>query len=292
MFLRLLHNNYEVKIVSMKLILKVFFCLLLFNLLLSSSSAVEYSKGDIVEGEFEINRLKITLPAEKWEVAFKGTFTYGSLHLKGYDLIRLDKDNQLIESINIGFFFVSGRAQADVNLEINKILFLDEYDGCYERPEYYVVEVYHKGSSHNCLVIGHGDPTKALYNPDDPSKKAAKAHARKWIEERNIKLPKMALGSNHYYFSRLSGAYWYLLSYWIDPDILGAPKINNFTEETSEYHKLNIHKYPEHKKTMDLWTSIITKRHQDFEKMIKSKHRHRLNLEKYNPIEFNDDLYK
>ncbi len=276
----------------MKLILKVFFCLLLFNLLLSSSSAGGYSRGDIVKNEIELYRLKIPLPPGKWEIFDIFGSHYGSLHAKEYDLVKLNKNNQIIETVSLGFIFTAGRAQADVNLVVNEILFYDKYDGCYERPEYYVVEVYHKGSTHNCTVIGHADPMKELYNPDDPSLKRYSAYTRKKIEDRKIKLPKMGLYSNHFYFSRLVGAYWYVLSYGIDPEILGGPNINNFTEETSEYHKLNIHKYPEHKKIMDLWTSISTKRHQDFEKMVKAKHRHRLDLEKYNPIEFNDDLYK
>ena len=202
----------------MKLILKVFFCLLLFNLLLSSSSAAEYSKGDIIEGEIKVLRLKIPLPSGKWELVFKDTFAYGSLHLMGYTLVKIDKTNKVIGKIELAYFFVSGKAQANVNLAINEILFYDKYDGCYERPEYYVVEVYHKGSTHNCTTIGHSDPMKELYNPDDPSTKHYFADVRKWIEDRKIKLPKIWLWSDHFYFSRLSGAYWYLLGYGVDPE--------------------------------------------------------------------------
>ena len=63
--------------------------------------------------------------------------------------------------------------------------------------------------------------------------------------------------------------------------IFNSPKLNYFTEESSEFHKANISRYPEHKITMDKWISFSAKRHRHIEKSLKAKNHHLLNLDKY-----------
>jgi len=235
-------------------------------------------------------RLKIPLTKGKWVVYEKDTWRWANVDVNAVDIARLGEDNEILEAISLVYSNWGGNYQSAVNQVINKAIFYDEHDGCYEKPEYYVINFYHKGSTHNCLIIGHSDPMKELYNPDDSSMRIYSSETRKWIEDNNIKLPKIGFYSSSTYFSRLTGSYWYVLNYFIDPKILEAPEINNFSEETSEYHKLNIHKYPQHKKIMDLWVSISTKRHQEFEKLIKVKQKHLLDLQKYNPQDH--DLFK
>ena len=70
----------------------------------------------------------------------------------------------------------------------------------------------------------------------------------------------------------------YGVSYAIDPSILNGPEISFYTEESSEYHKYNIKNYPEHEKIMQKWLSISANRHKVFEKSVKAKERHLLNL--------------
>ena len=89
------------------------------------------------------------------------------------------------------------------------------------------------------------------------------------------------LRSYHTYFSRVVGGRWYQISRFVNPKILNAPKSNFFNEETSEYHKLNISKFPDHIETMNRWISNSSKFHKEFEKMIKTKNRHKLSLDKY-----------
>ena len=67
----------------------------------------------------------------------------------------------------------------------------------------------------------------------------------------------------------------------VHPKLLGAPKSNFFTEETSEYHKSNISQFPDHKKIMEKWVSISSRFHKNFENMVKAKSHHKLSLEKY-----------
>ena len=77
------------------------------------------------------------------------------------------------------------------------------------------------------------------------------------------------------------GGNWVGLSYSINPKLLNAPKNNYITEATSEYHKQNIQRFPEHKKIMEQWVSIAAERHLEFENLSNSKGRHKLKLDKY-----------
>ena len=261
-----------------KLIVIVVMCLLFFDV----SYAKKYKLNDVVQNEFYLNKnFIIDLPEGKWVVAEKSSGNYYQLVSKIYTLVRL-LDNRAVEAIEIGELKTAGVYQYIIDQAIYESLFKNKYDGCYERPEYSLLEFYKKGSTHNCFWLGHTDLYKDLFAPEDPNTKNAKL--KKWITQNNIDLPKVTLFSNHAYFSRLKAGNWYLISYHIDPNELGAPKNKYIAEETSEYHKNNIDNHPEHKKVMKKWISISAQRHIDFENSIKVIERHKLSLDKFNPI--------
>jgi len=246
------------------------------------SYAKKYKLNDVVQNEFYLNKnFIIDLPEGKWVVAEKSRGNYYQLVSKIYTLVRL-LDNRAVEAIEIGELKTAGVYQYIIDQAIYESLFKNKYDGCYERPEYSLLEFYKKGSTHNCFWLGHTDLYKDLFAPEDPNTKNAKL--KKWITQNNIELPKVTLFSNHAYFSRLKAGNWYLISYHIDPNELGAPKNKYIAEETSEYHKNNIDNHPEHKKVMKKWISISAQRHIDFENSIKVIERHKLSLDKFNPI--------
>ena len=56
---------------------------------------------------------------------------------------------------------------------------------------------------------------------------------------------------------------------------------NFFSEETSEYNKSKISQFPNHQKTMNEWISLSSQFQKQFEEMVKSKKRHRLDLDDY-----------
>ena len=87
--------------------------------------------------------------------------------------------------------------------------------------------------------------------------------------------------SYHSYFSRLIRGEWYVIQYMANPKLFNSPKLNYLTEESSEFHKANISRYPEHKLTIDKWISFSAKRHREIEKLLKAKEHHLLNLDKY-----------
>ena len=268
-------------------------CLVLYlflNLLLCGNIyAKTYQVDDVVEAEFIINKsFQIKLPSGKWIVAERSTEYYYGLTSKVYSLIRLE-NNKAIEAIEIAEIKTAGVYENAVNQAIYMALFKNKYDGCYARPEYTAVKFYVKGSTHNCFWVGHHDLIKHIYNPDDPELKTANTQLKKWLKDKQISLPKVALYSEHSYFSRLAMGKWYAVTYLVDPKILNAPDNNFITEESSEYHKYNIDNYPEHKKIMQKWISTSARRHIEFENSIKALKRHRLNLNDLSPKDINTD---
>ena len=258
---------------NFSLIILVF---LIFFSICNNTNAKGYRVNDMVEKQFVMNKkFQLNLPKGKWVVADRDISDYYNLSSKVYSLVRLE-NNLAVEWIEIGEMKTVGVPEHLVNRALLTVLFAGKYDGCYERPEYFIVKVYKKGSTHNCLVVDHSDVHKDFYTPDDPD--VTNARLKKWIRDNNIQLPSVGLSSFHSYFSRLAGDKWYLLQYGIDPKILNAPKNKFISEETSEYHKNNISNYPEHQKIMQKWLSISAKRHIEFENIIKVKERHKLDL--------------
>ena len=244
-------------------------------------NAKRYKVNDVIENQFVMNKkFQLNLPEGKWTVVQSRGDNYYGLVSKIYLLVRLE-NNLAVESIEIAEVKTAGVFESLVNQAIYEALFKNKYDGCYERPEYFVVKVYKKGSTHNCLVIDHSDVHKDFFTPDD--REASDAGVKKWIRDNNIQLPRVGLSSFHAYFSRLAAGKWYLLSYGIDPKILSGPKNNFISEETSEYHKNNISNYPDHQKTMQKWVSISAQRHIEFENLIKVIERHKLDLGDLSP---------
>ena len=245
-----------------------------------------YRSGTIFENQIEFSK-KFTLPLTegKWEVINQYEFNY-FFQFKGNSIVRL-KNNEVMEFIWIERANLSSYQDAYIDNAMNEIVFKDQYDGCYTRPEYYIVEVYSKGSTHNCLVIRHIDSNKELFSPDDPG--AVNAKLKKSLRDRSIIIPPIMFDSYHSYFSRLIRGEWYVIQYMANPKLFNSPKINYLTEESSEFHKANISRYPEHKLTMDKWISVSAERHREIEKLLKAKEHHLLNLDKY--IQKNDNDY-
>ena len=239
-----------------------------------------YKTGQEVEGQiFFSKKVKIDLPEGKWIIAARQLYNYHGLNLEEYILVKTE-NNEFLEGVRVGQFHLAGIVEARINTALYEILFKDKYDGCYERPEYFVLEFYTKGSSHNCFWVMHEEVNK-LYNPDDPALRGANRLIKKWLKDNSIKLPKITLGSDHSYFSRLTGGTWFTVGYSANPKIFDAPKNKFYTEESSEYHKYNIEKFPEHKKTMQKWISISAERHKRFEENVNARNSNKLDLNNY-----------
>jgi len=263
---------------------KLFLFLILSFLLFYGAEAKidSYKKGDQVSGEIKLSKKRsIILPNGQWEVYYRSTEYAANMRFSVLSLGKIE-NNGFSEFIDIGYSNMAGMYVKYIDPILIEILFKDEHDGCYERAEYFVLELYRRGSTHNCFKAGHIDVMKELYNPDDKFSRGYSAPLKRFLKENsNIKIPKILLGSFHSYFSRTTGGDWIMLAYAIDPKYLNGPKNKYFTEDTSEYHKFNINRFPEHQETMNKWLLIAAKRHQELENLANSKPKYKLSLEKY-----------
>ena len=244
----------------------------------SNVNAKLYRVGQTFENEIEFSK-RFTLPLSPgtWEVVNQYDYTY-YFHWKGYGLARVE-NNEIMELIGVHKAGLTGLAMAWVDHAVGEITFKDKYDGCYERPEYYLVEVFKKGSSHNCLIIAHNDTNKEIYAPDDPL--STSARLKKYIKDNSLIVPPITFWSYHSYYSRLNRSDWYRISYWVNPKLVNSPEPKLHSEESSEFHKANINQYPEHKLAMERFISMASKRHKIIEKEFRAKEHHLLNLDKY-----------
>ena len=270
--------------------MKQFFTFLIITLLWSTLSVAKNFKiGQKVENELKFSK-KISFPLEPgvWEIIDRDFWFFGSINIESITLALIE-NNEVVAFREFSVGKLSGGYQSDLNMAIVEIFYKDKYDGCYERPEYTLVKKFTKGNSHNCLVVNHIDPIKELYSPDDPELYIIRKEVRNYVKENNFKLPKSMLQSSHLYFSRVVSNYLYGASYFDNPQRLGAPENNFNTEETSEYHPLNIIKYPKYKKYMDKFIEISSLRHMDFERIVKAKKRHKLKFTNINSSTSQDD---
>ena len=260
---------------------KILSILILSFFLNFDAHSQKYSVGQQIHNEIIVSdQLKIKLQGDGWYMVRKEFYPVKDIRQKVWGFIKIE-NNEFIEGYDIYQGDMGAAWIGTVDLIIVEIVFKDKYDGCYERPEYFLLEVYKKGRTHNCMIVGHWDLNKEIYNPDDPRDNAVATGYRQFIKKNSIKLPKIVLASTHSYFSRHNRSNWYQIVHFINPKLLNGPKNKFFTEESSEYHKYNISDYPKHQKTMDEFISISSQFHKEFESMLKAKKNHLLDIDKY-----------
>ena len=164
------------------------------------SSAKTFYIGDDVVDRFDFNRfIKIDLDSDGWQVVRANTRNWGVLQ-RIVGIARVE-NNEIMEMIEVYEGLLGGYYVAHVEPVITEIVFKDKHDGCYERPEYFKLELYRRGSTFNCMIIKHMDVTKELNYPDGPYDKAAASAYNNWIKKNSLIYPKIMLVSHHGYFS-------------------------------------------------------------------------------------------
>ena len=129
----------------MKKFLLNFIFIILFST--SESFALDYKIGSKVSGLFEATKkLKIELPPGKWEVVERHAWEFYGLRAFSYGLARVEK-GKVVESIGLTELHTAGVYEGHLNVEIIKIFFKNKYDGCYERPEYFYLNLELQGSA-------------------------------------------------------------------------------------------------------------------------------------------------
>ena len=270
----------------MKKILGIIF----LGLLLSTNAnsvITNFKKGTFHEGDVYWKHRKITLPPGKWESVERWGWSEGFWDAGSVTLVQYKK-NYLTTAFSFGEIDFKGRYQGYIAPLIDEILYHDTHDGCYERSEYTLLKLYRRGKVHNCFIVSHIETYKELYRPDNSESKVYSAVLRKWIKDKNIKLPKILLCNEGVYYAPVVRDTYYSWSYCIDPETYGANKGKFFTEETSEYHPSNINNFPDKKKFMDDWIVTSAKLHKSMEVNLKAKERHKLDFSEYNIGETNE----
>jgi hypothetical protein len=279
----------------MKKLLVILFCnLFLFSNIVNASllkpkifnpEKTSFKSGEIYENEiiwkkpsaFFKKGVRIYLPEGEWKFMEKFKGSVNVLSWKGILLV-LEKNKKINGIIQLQELAGDGKPTNNVVRAVNKFMYKNKHDGCYERPEYYFVKFFKSLMSDNCFLVRHVDTKKEIYENPNPRAKHEIAAKSKWIEDNNAKLPPILLCSRHYYFSPAVKDSLYIIDYCENPEASGGPKNNFFTEETSEYFKSNINNHPEHKKFMNEWVKVSARRHKLFEKNINAKEKHSLDL--------------
>ena len=244
--------------------------------------------GKIYENELRFKKLNIDLPPNgEWRHIKTYQNNIHGVAFKSYFLAQV-KENKVSRLLEVLSVDTQGSYPTEANMFFNSLLYKPNRDrGCVKRLQYYVFKLYKKGLATNCFIVRNWEVNKELYKPpiinvDYINMNYAPGIIRNYIEKNNIDLPTMMLRSEHYYYSRTK-LFWVFRM--IDPEINSGFKTKFNTEDTSEYFPSNISKYPDKKKYMDDWVKLAATRHQIFEKQLKVKSDHKLDLSEYGTIE-------
>ena len=273
--------------------IKIFLTFLFSFLIFSPTNAFtfnDYEVGQKIEYEIILDKkIKVDLSPGKWELVEKEKWNYNAFSGYYISAIKLNQ-NKVEEVISLSYLGTQGKRHADVNTFIYEIVFKNKHDGCYKRPEYFDLSLYHKGATVNCMMVRHVDVNKELYNPDDKELAYLDANLVRYIEDNSIEIPNIGLRSAHIIFDRSISQKYYVLTHFINPEFFKGPKNKFFTENESEYHPLNISKYPEHKKFMNKFLSKSSLFHQDIENKLGVKNQKKLEISNYITEELTNDI--
>ena len=255
--------------------------LLLFIEATEAAKRTSFKKGMILEGEvFWTQKIKVNLPAGQWQVVDKWRWQVNAVNGRGVSLVKLN-GNVLDEVIEFEEVNANGKWISHVVQWLQEVFFKNEHDGCYQRPEYYLIKVKKSGGFFNCLKVRHYDTEKLLFSPDDKWGKTNTAIIRKYLREENIEVPKIMIGRSHNFFAPSVKDSYYGIFYVFNPETQGGPKSKFLTEDTNEYHRSNISNYPKFKKYMDDFVNSAAYEHAKFEEMVRAKSQHLLDLSEF-----------
>ena len=255
--------------------------LLLFIESTEAAKRTRFTKGMILEGEvFWTQKIKVNLPAGQWQVVDKWRWQVNAVNGRGVSLVKLN-GNVLDEVIEFEEVNANGKWISHVVQWLQEVFFKNEHDGCYQRPEYYLIKVKKSGGFFNCLKVRHYDTEKLLFSPDDKWSKTNTAIIRKYLREENIEVPKIMIGRSHNFFAPSVKDSYYGIFYVFNPETQGGPKSKFLTEDTNEYHRSNISNYPKFKKYMDDFVNSAAYEHAKFEEMVRAKSQHLLDLSEF-----------
>ena len=257
--------------------------IVVLGLILFTESAIakqtKWVKGQIYEDEvIWMKNTKHLLPAgEKFQLMMSDHWSSWGITINGKWLIST-KGNLYHQSLSLDRIG-STKYLAYLKVYYEEIFFKNKYDGCYPRSEYTVMKRRKKGGFFNCFIVRHYDIQKLLYAPDDPQRTTA--HLKYAIKKYGVELPRIVVCTHTFFYAPSITEMVMTLEFCMNPETNGGPKSKYTSEEASEYHPQNINKHPDHKKFMEKFIKIAAKRHKYFEKEIKAREKHKLDLSEH-----------
>ena len=244
-------------------------------------------RGDTVSGEFKVfQNLSIPLPAGEFVVVEKWAGeSFNGIGTEGLVLAQL-KNNIPVKYFEIARAYGLSKWTGALEPIIEAETFKPKEEGCRERQHYSYLKFYKRGAAHNCFIVKHLDVQRKLYGSGYDQDRVFTAALRAWVKKNKIKLPDIYLTSEHWFMSLLVRDQWIMVLHMETPENFANHKIKFTTRDTSEFHPDIIGKYPKTQKVLRDWKVISAKRHKDFEKAMKAKKQHLLDLS-----EFIDDGY-
>ena len=129
----------------------------------TKTKKTKFKKGAIISGEIVWDkRLKLDLEPGEWEVVDNWRWTVNAITGKYVALAQMN-GNTVDKFIEIETISVNGKWVSYLHEWFQEVFFKNKYDGCYDRPEYYLVKRYKKGAAFNCFLVMHDDTQKNLY---------------------------------------------------------------------------------------------------------------------------------
>ena len=238
----------------------------------------KWKRGKVYENEITwVKNAKIKLPPGQFTLMLSQNWSSWGIDIAGKWLIGT-KDNLFHQSLSLDRIG-STKYTAYLKIFYEEIFFRNQHDGCYPRSEYTVMEVNKIGSFFNCFIVRHHDFQKVLYAPDDPQ--TTTEYQKHVIKKYNLEIPRIVLCAETYFYASSITETVLAIEYCINPETNGASKTKYTSEDSSEYHPQNIDKYPDKKKFMEEFIKLAAQRHKAFEKEIKAKEKHKLDLSEY-----------
>ena len=240
-----------------------------------------YSGGEII-----INRVKFNLPEGEWLLLQKNGWLVSTVAYTRAIFVK-EENNILKEIFEAAALNSGGQFIGAVDSWLQGEMFSKSNpDGCRDKTEYYYAKIRKRSASFNCFIIRHEDVEKEVWQAEKMASGISKpfnsSWVRKWVRDKNIELPITMLTSDHYFYDKNTGYYVALVSHSINPEFYNGPKTQFQSEDSSEYHRYNIKKYPKVKKYMDNFVKEATYKHQEFEKLVKTKNSFKLNFDEFN----------
>ena len=244
----------------------------------AEAKQTRWVRGQIYENEITwVKNTKIKLPPGQFTLMLSHNWSSWGIEIAGKWLIST-KGNLFHQSLSLDRVG-SGKYTAYMKIIYEEVFFRNKYDGCYPRSEYTVMKLNKIGSFFNCFIVRHHDVQKLLYAPDDPQRTTI--YQKYVIKKYNVELPRILLCAETYFYASSITETVLSLEYCINPETNGASKTLYTSEESSEYHPQNINKFPDKKKFMEEFIKLSAQRHKAFEKAIKAKEKHKLDLSEY-----------